>query len=73
MANFCSGILKATGTKSNLIRFATDACHAVVPEDGNTITINGEQYVTGTHGGFAYSAEPIMFGQTEPTFIIEDL
>lgn len=73
MANFCSGILKATGIKSNLIHFATDACHAVVPEDGNTITFNGEQYVTGTHGGFAYSAEPILFGQTEPTFIIEDL
>ena len=73
MANLCYGILNATGTKSALSRFATNACHAVVSEDGNTIRINDIKYVTGTSGGFAYSDDPIRFKQAEPTFIIEDI
>ena len=73
MANLCGGILCVTGKKSDLIRFTTAACHAVVLEDGNAVAIKDLQYVSGTHGGFVYSNEPIEFYRSEPTFIIDDI
>ena len=72
MANLCSGILHATGKKSDLIRFATNACHAVVSEDGNSVTINRSQHVTGTRGGFVCSNGHIRFCEANGTSIIDE-